>query len=73
MLDAPLDRLRPDARVLFLEGLCKISPSQLILLTHEEQIDPLALSLWERAEWTFLIECHREGRTMLWREWANAM
>ena len=68
VLDAPMSRMPPDRGVVFLEALSEVARSQVVIAAHEQQIDELALSLWDRVDRIYLVERPRDASTALLSE-----
>jgi len=68
VLDAPMNGMRPDQNVVFLEALSELVHGQVVIAAHEEQIDDLALSLWDRAQRIYLVERPKDAYTSLLSE-----
>jgi len=68
VLDAPALRMMPGPGTVLLEALSEIKPSQVTIFAHEEQVDDLVLSMWDRVRRAYLIERAVDGRTVLLSE-----
>ena len=68
VLDAPMSRMPRDRGVVFLEALSEVARSQVVIAAHEQQIDELALSLWDRVHRIYLVERPRDASTALLSE-----
>jgi len=68
VLDAPAMRMPPTLAAVFFETLARAPLSQVTVVTHECQVDELALSLWGRAHHFYLMPDRRDASSSLLSE-----
>ena len=71
VLDAPTTGMLRDQGVVLLEALSDVVQGQVVMAAREEQLDDLALSLWDRVQRIYLVERPKDASTALLSEPAS--
>jgi len=65
VLDGPMNRIVPSDTTRFLEALSDVGPDQLVVTAHEDQVDPLAVLLFDAVNRVYLMEDRVTAETTL--------
>jgi len=65
ILDGPMNRVAPSDTTRFLEALSAVAPEQLVVTAHEDQVDSLAVLLFDSLNRVYLMEDRMTAETTL--------